>query len=223
MQRRGERPQRLPGARPRTSIGTPTERIPRSRSVGFFPNDVIERRRCVDRALVAAVAEMYATGTSTRKVHRTAKKMSVSRLSKDQVSTIASGLNDDIEEPCASPPTACRCPTSGSTRPTSSVAARGVSSLPPWSRPSAAMRAVVGASWASTWRTLSHTTRGSPSSGRSATVALARRSLDANPGLVRAFGMVFQGAAWQRRAVHLMRCPMREVSSTTRVARAGLM
>ena len=29
---------------------------------------MIERHRRVDRALVAAVAEMYATGTSTRKV-----------------------------------------------------------------------------------------------------------------------------------------------------------
>lgn len=86
-----------------TSVGTLTERIPRLRSVNFFPNDVIERHRCVNRALVIAVAEMYANGTSTRKVHRAAEKMGVSRLSKDQVSTIASGLDDNIEELCARP------------------------------------------------------------------------------------------------------------------------
>lgn len=42
-----------------------------------------------ERALVAAGAEMYATGTSTRKVQRIAGKMGVSRLSKDKVSAIA--------------------------------------------------------------------------------------------------------------------------------------
>jgi len=57
----------------------------------------------VNRALVTAVAEMCATGTSTSKVHRAAEKMGVSRLSKDQVSTIASGLDDKIEELCARP------------------------------------------------------------------------------------------------------------------------
>ena len=35
---------------------------------------------------------------------------------------------------------------------------------------------------------------------------------DAHPGLVRALGEVFQGAAWQRCAVHLMRDCMREGS-----------
>ena len=36
---------------------------------------------------------------------------------------------------------------------------------------------------------------------------------DAHPGLVRALGEVFQGAAWQRCAVHLMRDCMREAGS----------
>ena len=56
-----------------------------------------------ERGLVAAVAEMYATGTSTRKVQRAAEKMGVSRLSKDQVSAIASSLDADIEALCARP------------------------------------------------------------------------------------------------------------------------
>ena len=58
-----------------TYVGTLTMRIPKLRSGSFFPDDVIERHRRVDRALVAAVAEMYATGTSTRKVQRMAEKM----------------------------------------------------------------------------------------------------------------------------------------------------
>lgn len=58
-----------------TYVGTLTMRIPKLRSGSFFPDDVIERYQRVDRALVAAVAEMYATGTSTRKVQRIAEKM----------------------------------------------------------------------------------------------------------------------------------------------------
>lgn len=58
------------------------------RSGSFFLEDVIERHQRVDRALVAAVVEIYATGTNTRKVQRVAEKMGVSRLSKDQVSAI---------------------------------------------------------------------------------------------------------------------------------------
>ena len=80
-----------------TCVGTLTLRIPKLRSGSFFPEDVIERHRRVDRALMAAVAEMYATGTSTRKVQRVAEKMGVSRLSKDQVSAIASSPDTDVE------------------------------------------------------------------------------------------------------------------------------
>ena len=58
------------------------------RSGSFFLEDVIERHQRVDRAHVAAVVEIYATGTNTRKVQRVAEKMGVSRLSKDQVSAI---------------------------------------------------------------------------------------------------------------------------------------
>ena len=73
------------------------------RERSLFPEAVLERYQRVDRALVAAVAEMYATGTSTRKVQRVAEKMGVSRLSKDQVSAIASSLDADIEELCGRP------------------------------------------------------------------------------------------------------------------------
>ena len=113
-QRNGYRERRL-----LTSVGRITLRIPKLRSGSFFPDDVIERHRRVDRALVAAVAEMYATGTSTRKVQRVAEKIGVSRLSKDQVSAIASSL-DQASRICTEGRSRARqCPTSGSTRPTS--------------------------------------------------------------------------------------------------------
>ena len=47
-----------------TCVGTLTLRIPKLRIGSFFPDDVLERYQRVDRAIVAAVAEMYATGTS---------------------------------------------------------------------------------------------------------------------------------------------------------------
>lgn len=78
-----------------TCVGDITLRIPKLRTGSFFPEDVVERYQRVDRAVVAAVAEMYATGTSTRKVQRVAEKLGISRLSKDQVSAIAQNLDAD--------------------------------------------------------------------------------------------------------------------------------
>ena len=49
------------------------------RSGRFFPEDVVERYQRVDHAVVSAVAEIYATGTSTRKVQRIAEKLRISR------------------------------------------------------------------------------------------------------------------------------------------------
>lgn len=71
-----------------TCVGTLTLRVPKLRTGSFFPDDVLERYQRVDRAIVAAVAEMYATGTSTRKVQKVAAAMGIERLSKDQVSAI---------------------------------------------------------------------------------------------------------------------------------------
>ena len=44
-----------------TCVGDITLRIPKLRTGSFFPEDVVERYQRVDRAVVAAVAEMYAT------------------------------------------------------------------------------------------------------------------------------------------------------------------
>jgi transposase-like protein len=81
-----------------TCVGTFTLGVPKLRQGSFFPEDVLTRYQRVDGALVAAVAEMYATGTSTRKVQRVARKMGIDRLSKDQVSAIARYLDADVEE-----------------------------------------------------------------------------------------------------------------------------
>lgn len=75
-----------------------------------FDDGAIDMRELLRRlaeqvmnAVMAVVAEMYATGTSTRKVQMVAEKVGVSRLSKDQVSAIALSLEADIEDLCARP------------------------------------------------------------------------------------------------------------------------
>ena len=55
-----------------TAAGDVTLKIPKLRRGSFFPEDLIERYCRVDRALVAAVAEMYVMGISTRKVEAVA-------------------------------------------------------------------------------------------------------------------------------------------------------
>lgn len=160
-----------------TCVGTLTLRIPKLRTGSFFPNDAIERCQRVDRALVTAVAEMYATGTSTRKVQRVAEKMGVSRPSKDQASAIASSLDTDIEELCArhldgSPApyvwldaayVKCRC--GGRVASTAVVTAIGCDA------------GGRGARWALAWWTPSRTTRGWPSSAAHSTGTLRRMGL----------------------------------------------
>lgn len=66
-----------------TCVGDITMRISKLRPGSFSSEDVVERYQRVNRAVVSAVAEMYATGTSTRKVQRIAEKLGGSRPSKD--------------------------------------------------------------------------------------------------------------------------------------------
>ena len=198
---------------PATCVGTLTLRIPKLRTGSFFPDDVIERHRRVDRALVAAAAEMYATGTSARKVQRVAEKMGVSRPSKDRVGATASSLDADAEELCGRP-LGCspvpyvwlgaayvKCRRGGRVASAAAVAAIGCGAGG-WRR--ALGVDVVDAESYDSWLAFLRTVRGRGVSGVELVVS------DAHPGLVRALGEVFQGPAWQRRAVHPMRDCMRE-------------
>lgn len=207
-----------------TCVGTLTLRIPKLRTGSFFPDDVIERYQRADRALVAAVAEMYATGTSTRKVRRVAEKMGVSRLSKDQVSAIASSLDADIEELCARPldgspvpyvwldATYVKCRRGGRVASTAVVTAIGCDA--------GGWRRVLGVDVVDTesydsWLAFLRKIRDRGVSGVELVVS------DAHAGLVAAAAEVFQGAAWQRCAVHLMRDCMREAGSWQLRRRVG--
>lgn len=154
-----------------TCVGDITLHIPKLRTGSFFPEDVVERYQRVDRAVVAAVAEMYATGTSTRKVQRVAEKLGISRLSKDQVSTIAQNLNAGVAELFGRDLGGLRTPYLCWTPPTSNAGAADASARPPWSPPSAATRRAGAGCSGSRSSTRSPTTRGSGFSASSATAA----------------------------------------------------
>lgn len=87
-QRNGHRERRL-----LTSVGRITLRIPKLRRGTYFPEDLIERYSRVDRAAVAAVAEMVSSGVSTRKVEKVARALGVDRMSASQVSRICGSLD----------------------------------------------------------------------------------------------------------------------------------
>ena len=207
-----------------TCVGDMTMRIPKLRSGSFFPEDVVERYQRVDRAVVSAVAEMYATGTSTRKVQRIAEKLGISRLSKDQVSTIAKGLDSDVAELMgrdladARTPylwldaTYVKCRREGSVASTAVVTAIGCDE--------GGWRRVLGLSVVDTesydsWLGFLRRIKGRGVQG----VQLV--TSDAHKGLVGAIEEVFQGASWQRCAVHLMRDCMREAGSRQLKKRVG--
>ena len=199
-----------------TCVGTLTLRVPKLRQGTFFPEDLLTRYQRTDRALVAAVAEMYSTGTSTRKVERVARKMGVERLSKDQVSAIAHELDADVEEllsrdlgDVGTPylwldATYVKCRREGRVASTAVVTAIDCDEH--------GWRHVLGVSVVDTesydsWLSFLRSVRARGVRG----VRLV--TSDAHEGLRRAIQETFQGAAWQRCVVHLMRDCAREAKS----------
>ena len=208
-----------------TCVGTLTLRIPKLRSGSFFPADIIERYQRVDRAVVAAVSEMYATGTSTRKVAKVAAAMGIERLSKDQVSAMASSLDADAEERLGRDLSGLRMPyiwldaTYVQCRTGSHVASVAVVTAIGCDEDG--WRRVLGLDVVDTesydsWLGFLQGLRARGVHG----VELV--TSDAHTGLKRAISEVFQGAAWQRCVVHLIRSCAREAgrgSLARRVAR----
>ncbi len=206
--RNGYRDRRL-----ETCAGTLALRVPKLRSGSFFPEDVIERYQRVDRAVVAAVAEMYRTGTSTRKVQAVAEKLDIARLSKDQVSAICGSLDADAAELLGRDLSGLDMPyvwlgaayvrrrRDGRAASTAVVTAIGCDSED--SRHVLGLGVVDAESYDS-WLSFLHKVRGHGVSG----VRLV--TSDAHEGFRRTISEEFQGAAWQRRVVHLVRGCCRE-------------
>jgi putative transposase len=69
--------------------------IPTLRTGSYVPS-FLEPRRRAEQALVAVVQQAYVNGISTRKVDRLAEQMGLHHLSKDQVSRLCRGLDEQV-------------------------------------------------------------------------------------------------------------------------------
>jgi putative transposase len=78
-----------------TRVGSIQLAIPRLRQGSYFPG-FLEPRRRAEQALVAVVQEAYVNGVSTRKVDRLVEQMGLHQLSKDQVSRLCGGLDEQV-------------------------------------------------------------------------------------------------------------------------------
>ena len=190
-----------------TVAGKITLRIPKLRCGTCFPEGMPERCSRADKAVAAAVAEMYANGVSTRKVERIAQRMGIDRLSSSQVSRICKRLDAeaaalrarefDMAMPCLFLDAAyVKCRRGGRVRSAAVVTAIAVGA--------GGVRRVVGlsaidaetyAGWLGFCRDLRMRGAG----------GVKRVTSGAHEGLRRAIAECFPGAAWQRRIAHLER------------------
>jgi putative transposase len=79
-----------------TRVGSIELAIPRLRSGSYFPS-FLEPRRRSEQALVAVVQEAYVNGVSTRKVDRLVEALGLAGASKDQVSRLCQGLDEQVQ------------------------------------------------------------------------------------------------------------------------------
>ena len=79
-----------------TPAGKITPGIPKLRCGTYFPEGMLKRCSRADKAVAAAVAEMYANGVSMRKVERIARRMGIDRLSSSQVGRICKRLDAEV-------------------------------------------------------------------------------------------------------------------------------
>lgn len=79
-----------------TRIGKLELRVPRDRN-GEFSTSLFERYQRSEKALVAALAEMYVQGVSTRKVKAITEELCGHQFSASSISTINKTLDDSLE------------------------------------------------------------------------------------------------------------------------------
>src|SRR5829696_6438417 len=97
-ERSSERAARRNGYRERawdTRVGSIELAIPKLRAGSYFPS-FLEPRRRSEQALVAVVQEAYVNGVSTRKVDRLVEALGLAGVSKDTVSRLCRGLDEQV-------------------------------------------------------------------------------------------------------------------------------
>ncbi len=98
-ERSTERATHRNGYRPRaweTRVGDIDLDIPRKRSGESYLPSFLEPRRRSEQAIVAVVMEAYVNGVSTRKVDRLVSQLGIANMSKDRVSAMCRGLDEQV-------------------------------------------------------------------------------------------------------------------------------
>ena len=88
------------GYRPRaweTRVGEIELLVPKKRSGSSYFPSFLEPRRRSEQAIIAVVLEAYVNGVSTRKVDRLVEQLGIDGMSKDRVSAICRGLDEQVE------------------------------------------------------------------------------------------------------------------------------
>ena len=80
-----------------TRVGTMVLRVPQDRA-GHFSTQVFEQYQRSEKALVAALAQMYVQGVSTRKVAAITEELCGHEFSASSISTITARLDEQLEE-----------------------------------------------------------------------------------------------------------------------------
>ena len=80
-----------------TGMGKITLDIPQARGMSFYPQSLTKGMRS-ERALKLAIAEMYVTGVSTRKITEITEKLCGMEISSTQVSNLSKLLDEDLEQ-----------------------------------------------------------------------------------------------------------------------------
>lgn len=81
-----------------TRAGTIDLQVPKLRTGSYFPDWLMERRKRAESALITVVADCYLAGVSTRRMDKLVKTLGIDRLSKSQVSRMATELDEHVEQ-----------------------------------------------------------------------------------------------------------------------------
>jgi putative transposase len=189
-----------------TRVGTLELRVPQDRQ-GRFSTEIFERYQRSEKALVAALVEMYVQGVSTRKVKAISEELCGHEFSASTISELNSKLDAELER-FARQPLEAEYPYLILDARYEKVREDGVIR-------SRAVLIAIGIDWEGRRRILGVelANRESTTSWREFLLGLKQRGLtgvrlaisDDHPGLKRALAEVLTEAAWQRCYVHFLR------------------
>jgi len=189
-----------------TRIGKLELRVPRDRN-GEFSTALFERYQRSEKALVAALAEMYVQGVSTRKVTAITEELCGHRFSASSISAINKGMDEALARFASRP--------LDEVYPYLILDARYEKVREDGVIRSQAVLIAIGINWEGQRQVLAVelANRESATSWKEFLVMLKQRGLhgvefvvsDDHAGLKRAIGEILPEAAWQRCYVHFLR------------------